>query len=299
MKKWLLTAFVLPLSFSLSTLAPAQAKVDPLDMSTDITDGIHQPVMKSYIRLGYQLDIFGEQLSLPGTELQQITAGGVVYHEPRIGGMYRIREGQLKNAYIFGDYTFLSQPVSDQRSGEKFTRWTHFLDGGVGYFFKLMEDRIEIAPFLGVSSQLNFNDQDPEDKSVYYHVSQSRLGFGLGTQLAVRFDDTLPFPLFLFLNAAVYPLTPVFTDSSEAVFPENLTVIHANGSFYGRFLPYLGAEVGYRQQFHFGSRDDASFNAAWGEFFATLRFEPEVLIWQMQHDAESSPLPTDTPELGS
>ena len=277
---FLLLAAMQPVLAEPETSATAVLERD--DKSTNLGDGIHQSVMNTYLRLGYQIDIFGEQLKLPGTAVEEITAGGVVYHEPRIGGMYRISSGDFKNAFVFSDYTFLSQPVDNQRTNEKYTRSTHFLDAGLGYFFQLVEDRIEIAPYLGFSAQLNHNDKTPTDQSIYYHSGQSRLGFGLGSQLAVRFDDTLPFPLFLFLNAAVYPLTPVLTDSQDAVFPENLTVLHFNGSFYGRFLPYLGGEIGYRQQFHFGANERSSFNAAWGEFFATIRFEPEILWLQAQ-----------------
>lgn len=238
----------------------------------------HEPVMRTYGRIGYQIDLFGEKLTLPSTELGEITAGGVVYHEPRIGGMYRFKEGTLKNAYVFMDYTFLSQPVKNQRTGDQFGRYTHFLDAGVGYFFKLLKDRIELAPYLGMSAQFNHNDKTIDDKSVYYHVNQNRLGFGLGTQLAVRFDDTLPFPLFLFVNLAAYPFTPVLTDSTTANFPSNMSIFHLGLSWYGRFLPYLGGEVGFRQQFHLGSGGSANFSASWSEFFATVRFEPEIFL---------------------
>lgn len=278
MKKSIFTALFCLILTSFS--AHAQAPIPPtdsLDIATDLTDGIHQPVMKSYGRLGYQIDVFGERLRLPGTEIEEITAGGVLFHNPRIGGMYRMPSGPLKDAYVYMDYTFMSQPVFNQRTEENFTRSTHFLDAGVGYFFKLVEDRVELAPFLGMSSQFNLNDINLENQNIYYHANQSRLGFGLGAQLAVRFDDTLPFPLFLFINAAAYPFTPVITDAVEAEFPENLTVLHFNGSFYGRFLPYLGAEAGYRQQFHFGSSAQSQFDAAWGEFFLLFRFEPEIL----------------------
>jgi hypothetical protein len=260
-------------------LPPAEpedtALVAPLEPPPEAT---HDPVMKTYVRLGYQIDLFGEKLTLPNTELGEITAGGVVYHEPRIGGMYRFKQGALKNAYVFMDYTFLSQPVKNQRTGDQFGRFTHFLDAGIGYFFPLMKDRIELAPYLGMSAQFNHNDKTIDDKSVYYHVNQNRLGFGLGTQLAVRFDDALPFPLFLFVNLAAYPFTPVLTDSTTASFPSNMSIFHLGFSWYGRFLPYLGAEAGFRQQFHLGSGGSADFSASWSEFFATVRFEPEILF---------------------
>ena len=248
---------------------PAMAQSDP---------DTHEPVMRTYLRSGYQIDLFGERLTLPETDLGEITAGGVVYHEPRIGGMYRFRQGPLKDGFIFMDYTFLSQPVTNQRTGELFGRYTHFLDAGLGWFFKLMQNRIEIAPYLGMSSQFNHNDRPIEDNSIYYHVNQTRMAFGLGSQLAVRFDDTLPFPLFLFINLAAYPLTPVYTDSTSAAFPERMSIFHAGFSWYGRFLPYLGAELGFRQQLHFGSGNNSSFSASWSEFFAALRFEPEVFL---------------------
>ncbi|MGV3525310.1 MAG: hypothetical protein ACO1RX_13850 [Candidatus Sericytochromatia bacterium] len=269
------------------TVLPAVAQETPpaseaanAKQTTDLTDGVHQPVLNTFVRLGYQIDLFGEKLTLPNTDLQEINAGGVVYHAPRFGGMYRLgpAAGSLENAFVFGDYTYLSQPVLNQRTNDSFNRSTHFLDLGLGYFFKLVEDRIELAPYLGMSAQLNLNDRNPSDDSIYYHNNQNRLGFGLGSQFAVRFDDTLPFPLFLFLNGAVYPLTPVQTTASNAVFPSNLTVVHLTGSFYGRFLPYLGGELGFRQQFHFGSNERSSFNASWSEFFAMIRFEPEILF---------------------
>lgn len=266
--------------------APAFAQSSPpadtTDTTTNLSDGVHQPVMKTYIRMGYQIDLFSESLKLPNTELGEITAGGVVYHAPRVGGMYRIGElgGTLENAFIFADYTFLSQPVKDERVETEFTRSTHFLDAGMGYFFQLVEDRIEIAPYLGMSSQLNFNDRDPDPQTdtIYYHDNQNRLGFGLGSLFAVRFDDTLPFPLFLFLNAGVFPLTPVQSQAPNSAFPDNLTVLQFTGSFYGRFLPYLGGELGFRQQLHFGSSERSNFNASWSEFFALIRFEPEILF---------------------
>ncbi|MBF2054226.1 MAG: hypothetical protein IGS03_12315 [Candidatus Sericytochromatia bacterium] len=281
MLKYSLPALLLLNSFlpALAQSETAPAGSDPVsiridDTSTAIGDGFHQSVMKTFVRLGYQIDLFGEQLRLPNTEIEEITAGGVVYHAPRIGGMYRLSEGPLKDAYIFSDYTFLSQPVKNQLTGDTFTRSTHFLDAGIGYFYPLVEDRIEIAPYIGMSAQFNLNDRQPEDDSIYYHRDQSRVGFGLGSQFAARFDDALPFPLFLFMNAAIYPLTPVISDAQNAVFPDNLTVLHFTGSFYGRFLPYLGGEVGFRQQFHLGN----NFNASWSEFFAMVRFEPEVLL---------------------
>lgn len=266
-------------AFAVAPVGAQETEIDlqKQDRLTDLQDGIHQPVMKSYGRLGYQIDVFGERLRLPGTEIEEITAGGVVFHAPRVGAMYRIAEGPLKHSYVFADYTFLSQPVQNERTGENFARSTHFLDAGLGYFFELVEDRIELAPFLGMSAQFNLNDVNLSDQNVYYHGNQTRMGFGLGTQLAVRFDDTLPFPLFLFVNAAAYPFTPVTTEAADAEFPDNLTILHFNGSFYGRFLPYLGAELGYRQQFHFGSSANSQFDAAWGEFFLMFRFEPEIL----------------------
>lgn len=239
-------------------------------------DSAHEPVMRTYARLGYQIDVFGEKLSAPQTDFGEITAGGVVYHEPRIGGMYRIRTGDFKNTFVFMDYTFLSQPVVNQRTGEMFGRYTHFLDAGLGYFFKLMKDRIELAPYLGMSSQFNHNDRSLADPSIYYHVNQNRVAFGLGSQLAVRFDETLPFPLFLFVNLAAYPLTPVFTDSSTAIFPSSMSIFHFGFSWYGRFLPYMGGEIGFRQQFHLGGSDNSNFTASWSEFFATMRFEPDI-----------------------
>lgn len=252
------------------------------DTTTNIFDGVHQPVMKTYVRLGYQIDVFGETLTLPDSDLQEIKAGGVVYHAPRIGGMYRLGKNTdiFEHSFIFGDYTFLSQPVMDQRTEVNFTRSTHFLDAGIGRFIQLMEDRIEIGPYLGMSSQLNFNDRDanPDEDSIYYHANQNRLGFGVGSLFSVRFDDTLPFPLFFFANAGVFPFTPVQTDPAAAIFPENLTVMHFTGSFYGRFLPYLGGEIGFRQQFHVGGSDRSNFSAAWSEFFAMVRFEPEILF---------------------
>lgn len=282
---------------SLMLAGPAMAKTDKADKAdkasdkggksgnqddirTNLQDGIHQPVMKSYVRLGYQIDLFGEKLTLPNNTLDTIEAGGVIFHEPRVGGMYRVGPygGALQNAFIFADYTYAHQPVNDKRAGDSFVRNTHFLDVGLGYFFKLVEDRIEIAPYLGMSSQLNFNDRTLSDDSVYYRASQNRLGFGLGGLFATRFDDTLPFPLFLFLNAGVFPLTPV-SSSPNATFPPNLTVIHLSGSFYGRFLPYLGGELGIRQQIQLGGETGKSdFSAYWTEFFAMLRFEPEVLF---------------------
>ncbi len=252
------------------------------DTTTNILDGNHQPVMKTYIRLGYQIDLFNESLTIPNSELEEIRAGGVVYHAPRIGGMYRLGKGTdiLESSFVFGDYTFLSQPVQDQRTDVTFNRSTHFLDAGAGYFIKLLEDRIELGPYVGMSAQLNFNDRDPnpDEDSIYYHATQNRLGFGLGSLFSMRFDDTLPFPLFFFANAGVFPLTPVQSDAAGAIFPENLTVMHFTGSFYGRFLPYLGGELGFRQQLHFGSDTRSSFNASWSEFFAMIRFEPEILF---------------------
>lgn len=286
-----LMAFSALISATLLIGAPAQAQTETVspevtlsadDTTTNIFDGFHQPVMKTYIRLGYQIDLFGETLNLPGNDLEAIKAGGVVYHAPRVGGMYRLGKGTdvLQNSFIFGDYTFLSQPVQDQRTEVDFTRSTHFLDAGLGYFIPLMEDRIEIGPYVGMSAQLNFNDRDanPDDDSVYYHANQNRFGFGLGSLFSVRFDDTLPFPLFFFANAGVFPFTPVQTDPAAAIFPDNLTVMHFTGSFYGRFLPYLGGEIGFRQQFHVGGNDRSSFNASWSEFFAMVRFEPEILF---------------------
>lgn len=265
-----------------STPTPPPAVTANDDTTTDLFDGIHQPVMKTYIRLGYQIDLFSETLGVPDSDLKEIKAGGVVYHAPRLGGMYRLGKGAdfLENSFIFGDYTFLSQPVKDQRTEVDFTRSTHFLDAGLGHFIKLLEDRIEIGPYIGMSAQLNFNDRDanPEDESVYYHANQNRLGFGLGSLFSARFDDTLPFPLFFFANAGVFPFTPVQSSTPEAIFPDNLTVVHLTGSFYGRFLPYLGGEIGFRQQFHVGANDRSSFNAAWSEFFAMIRFEPEILF---------------------
>lgn len=270
-------------SLCLLLLCPhlAQAQ-DSTDTKTDLNDGVHQPVMKTNLHLGYQIDLVSEKLQVPNSPLKEITAGGVVYHAPRIGGMYRLGEsaGSLANSFIFGDYTFLSQPVMDERIQADYTRSTHFVDAGLGYFFKIVEDRVEIAPYLGMSAQFNLNDRDPDPKSnnIYYHANQSRIGFGLGSLLAVRFDDRLPFPLFLFVNAGIFPLTPVFADAADTSFPENLTVLHLTGSFYGRFLPYLGGELGIRQQFHFGSSPNSSFNGSWTEFFAMLRFEPEILF---------------------
>lgn len=290
----------LALSFSASlALSPVMAqestpKNEPAirndDTTTDIFDGVHQPVMKTYIRLGYQIDLFSETLAVPNSDLEEIKAGGVVYHAPRVGGMYRLGKGTdiLENSFIFGDYTFLSQPVQDQRTEVDFTRSTHFLDAGVGHFIKLLEDRIEVGPYVGMSAQLNFNDRDanPEDESIYYHANQNRLGFGLGSLFSARFDDTLPFPLFFFANAGVFPFTPVQSSTPGAIFPDNLTVVHFTGSFYGRFLPYLGGEIGFRQQFHVGANDRSNFNAAWSEFFAMIRFEPEILF---QPEAAASP----------
>lgn len=271
----LLTALLLSL-ICLDTQAQEEPRVP--SPAAPIEEEPHEPVMRTYGRLGYQIDLFGEKLSLPNTDLNEITAGGVVYHEPRIGGMYRVKQGDLKNGFVFMDYTFLSQPVKNQRTGDFFGRYTHFLDAGIGYFFKLMKDRIELGPYLGMSSQFNHNDRAITDKSIYYHVNQNRVAFGLGSQLAVRFDDTLPFPLFLFINLAAYPLTPVFTDSSTAVFPGNMSIFHLSFSWYGRFLPYLGGELGFRQQFHLGSNASSSFTASWSEFFATVRFEPEIFL---------------------
>lgn len=264
----------------LSLCVPAAFAQNADDTTTNLTDGFHQPVMKTYGRLGYQIDLFGEKLNLPGTALDTISAGGVVYHQPRIGGMYRLNASAdiFENAFVFSDYTFMSQPVSDQKTLEKYNRSTHFVDAGLGYFIKLVEDRIELGPYLGMSAQFNLNDRQPTGQGVYYHSNQNRLGFGLGTLYAMRFDDTLPFPLFLFLNAAVYPLTPVQTASPDAVFPTNLTILHFTGSFYGRFLPYLGGELGFRQQYHFGSDTRSQFSASWSEFFAMIRFEPEILF---------------------
>lgn len=260
--------------------APEAPKPSATDTTTNIGDGIHQAVMKSYGRIGYQIDLFSEKLTLPNTSLESITAGGVIFHQPRIGGMYRVGSygGPLEHAFLFMDYTYSLQPVTNQRTSEKFTRSTHFLDLGLGYFFQLVEDRIELAPYLGMSSQFNVNDRNPSDDTIYYHGAQNRMGFGLGGLLAVRFDDTLPFPLFLFMNLAAYPFTPVSSSSTNAAFPNNLTIVHATGSFYGRFLPYLGGEVGIRQQFHFGSDARSQFNASWTEFFLMMRFEPEILF---------------------
>jgi len=252
------------------------------DTSTNLSDGIHQPVMKTNGHLGYQIYLVSEKLAVPDSPLKEITAGGVVYHAPRIGGMYRLGKstGSLENSFVFGDYTFLSQPVMDERIQQDYTRSTHFVDAGLGYFFKIVEDRVEIAPYLGMSAQFNLNnrDPDPDTNNIYYHANQSRVGFGLGSILAVRFDDTLPFPLFLFVNAGVFPLTPVIADAADTQFPENLTVMHLTGSFYGRFLPYLGGELGIRQQFHFGSSPSSNFTGSWTEFFAMIRFEPEILF---------------------
>ena len=56
---------------ALLTAAPALAQTpEPTpapagDITTNLSDGLHQPVMKSYIRLGYQIDLFGEKLVLP------------------------------------------------------------------------------------------------------------------------------------------------------------------------------------------------------------------------------------------
>ncbi len=271
------------LSLCLLLICPhfAQAQ-DQTDTTTNLNDGVHQPVMKTNAHLGYQINLVSEKLQVPNSPLKEITAGGVVYHAPRIGGMYRLGEsaGSLANGFVFGDYTFLSQPVMDERIQEDYTRSTHFVDAGLGYFFKVIEDRIEIAPYLGMSAQFNLNDRNPapESNNIYYHANQSRVGFGLGSILAVRFDDTLPFPLFLFVNAGVFPLTPVFADAADTQFPDNLTVLHLTGSFYGRFLPYLGGEVGIRQQFHFGSSPSSNFNGSWTEFFAMIRFEPEIMF---------------------
>lgn len=271
---------LLALSLAAGPSLAQQTIERPRGESTDLTDGKHQAVMKSYFRVGYQIDLFGEKLVLPGSVLDTITAGGVIFHEPRVGGMIRLGPyaGSLEHAFLFADYTYAHQPVTDTRAGDKFTRATHFLDIGLGYFFQLVEDRIELAPYLGMSSQLNFNDRSLSDDTVYYRAAQNRLGFGLGGLFAVRFDDTLPFPLFMFLNLALYPLTPVTASSTNAAFPGNLTVVHFSGSFYGRFLPFLGGELGIRQQLHFGSDAKAQFSAWWTEFFALIRFEPEVLF---------------------
>lgn len=283
MTGYLATTLLSPLQ-ALAQSEPAAedtiTRTDNTDTTTNIGDGIHQPVMKTYGRIGYQIDLFGETLTLPNTALDKITAGGVIYHQPRIGGMYRVGAsgGALQNAFLLADYTYSLQPVTNQRTNEKFNRSTHFLDFGLGYFFQLVEDRIEIAPYLGMSAQLNVNDRNLSDDSIYYHGSQNRLGFGLGGLLSVRFDDTLPFPLFLFLNLAAYPFTPVSSSAANAAFPGNLTIVHLGGSFYGRFLPYLGGEVGIRQQFHFGSDTRSQFNASWTEFFLMMRFEPEILF---------------------
>ena len=160
--------------------------IDIKDLKTDLQDGIHKPVMKSYGRLGYQIDVFGERLRLPGTEIEEITAGGVVFHAPRVGGMYRITEGPLKHTYVFADYTFLSQPVDNVRTGDTFTRSTHFMDAGVGYFFKLVEDRVELAPFLGMSAQFNLNDSNPNFSIAF----TSSLVF----PLTLKFSRTNSFP---------------------------------------------------------------------------------------------------------
>lgn len=265
---------------ALLAATPATRAQDGQDLHTNLSDGIHQPVMRSYVRLGYQIELFGEKLVLPDSTLDTIEAGGVIYHEPRFGGMYRFgpTAGVLDNAFVFADYTYAHQPVNDTRAGDSFVRNTHFLDAGLGYFFKLVEDRIELAPYLGMSAQFNFNDRSLADDTVYYRASQNRLGFGLGGLFATRFDDTLPFPLFLFVNLGLFPLTPV-SSSPNATFPPNLTVIHLTGSFYGRFLPYLGGEVGIRQQIQLGGESGKSdFSAYWTEFFLMLRFEPEGLF---------------------
>lgn len=274
MKKFLLSTLLM------TALCPAALAQTATNTTTNLNDGVHIPVTNSYIRAGYQIDLFGEKLTIPNNSLDTISAGGVVYHEPRIGGMWRLGSyaGPLENSFIFSDYTFTSQPVTNQRTNEKFNRSTHFLDVGLGYFFKLVEDRIELAPYLGMSAQFNLNDKLPDQQDVYYHANQNRLGFGLGALYSMRFDDTLPFPLFLYLNAALYPLTPVQSSSSTAIFPTNLTIFHLTGSFYGRFLPYLGGELGVRQQFHFGSDTRSQFSASWTEFFALIRFEPEILF---------------------
>jgi hypothetical protein len=259
-------AIVLAASICLPTLAQENAPETP-----------HQPVMTHQVYLGYQINLFSEtlkDLQPPTTGVaRDVKAEGLLYHGLRAGGQTRAYD-----VLLFGEYTFLNQPVTNRINSEQFNRATHFIDAGLGYIFPLVKDRIEIAPYLGLNGQFYANDKTQTNTSIYYHVGQSRLAFGAGARYTMRFDDTLPFPLFLNANLGFYPLSTVTTADSNALFVPGASVIQFGASFYGRFLPYLGAELGFRQQFQNGGTSAASFGASWTDFFLNMKLEPEVFF---------------------
>lgn len=244
----------------------------------------YPPIMTTNISLGYQIDFFNESLLFPADSTKDIKADGTVYNVVRTGGQLRIYNGLL-----FADYSYLTQPVTNQTTLSKFNRGTHFFDVGLGYVFQLMNNKLELAPYLGATGQITGNDTPQADDSVYYHVNQNRIGFGGGVRAAYRFLDRFS----VIASGGFYPLTNANTESANSGFPPNLSLVNLSLRVRAEILPYLGSEVGFNQQFHAGSTADANFNASWSDFYARLTFEPEVLF-KSAASPQPSVLPTPT-----
>lgn len=255
--------------------------------ATAAEEMIYPPIMNSNVSLGYQINFFNENLLFPQSPDKDIKADGTVYEVIRTGGQLR-----LYNGFLFADYSYLNQPVTNQTTAAKFTRGTHAFDVGLGYIFQLMNNRLELAPFLGTTGQITGNDSVQVDDSVYYHVNQSRIGFGGGVRAAFRIWDRFS----VIASGGFYPLTNVTTASTNSGFPAGLSLVNLSLRLRAQILPYLGSEIGFNQQFHSGSNTDTNFNASWGDVYARVTFDPEVLL-KPQPSAMPTVQPTPQPTI--
>lgn len=263
---------------------------------SDVFDEKLEPIINSRLAAGYQADLFSEKLG-------DIDVQGSVFNVLRGEGLLRLYDG-----FLFGSYSFLSQPVkavnkeTGQDTGEKFSRLTHNIDGGLGYLFTAIPNRLEVGPFLGVLSQINNNDQQiaastatdgsaiQSDQTIYYNTSQTRFGFGGGLLVGLKIWKMIS----LRLRGGYYPISNISNSSTSAEFPTSLNMFNARVSLYAKVLPYLGVEVGSHHQWHMGeTASKSAFSANWNDVFANISFEPEILF---KGPATSpTPVPMATP----
>lgn len=246
---------------------------------------VHTPILDNNISLGYQVNLFTELLNQERVE-------GTVFHITKGHGLFR-----AYNGFLYGNYSFLYQPVTTvnqqtaQPTGNEFNRLTHGFDGGIGYAFTAVPNHFEIAPFAGVLGQVNVNDKNPEQPTIYYHTPQTRLGYGGGLKFGWRPVQALE----VLGSAGYYPFSTVTTDNlgnNNIVFPDNLSTWDFKLRLRGMVLPFLGLELGGEYQLQNGNQNQLQFSSNWGGVFGQVSFLPGRLMSQ----STSQPRPVKTPQ---
>lgn len=233
------------------------------------------PVLDSEISSQYQVSTFKEKI-------ESIDAGGIVYNALHTKGSLR-----LSNFLFSGEYSFLSQPVSNIASDDTFNRLNYQVKAGLGYVIPVIKEQLEIAPSIEYIHQTNNNDSSADrDESIYYHVDQTKSGIGGGLNVGFKPSKPLTFKS----SVKYYPSLSVQTGGTTN-FPQNMSLVEAGVNAQYNFTPYLGVSVNYTYQLWSGGSGNTGFNSDWNNISAGVTFKPQVLLAESSVIA-SKPSPT-------